>query len=128
MPKPSHTIDGSSCRDFPSTIAEFNRAFERWWGKDYWNGNLDGFNDLVDWVHDGEPYVLVWSQSDLARRQLGHQAMAAWLTSKLSQCEPGYGAHWKEQLAEVQQGRGQTLFDLLVEIITEHDQIELRME
>ena len=96
-----------------------------WW---YWDGHLDVLNDNIDWPHDGEPYILVWAESAAARQQLGHHALAAWLTSKLSHCRPGFGEEWRSQLAQAEAGLGQTLFDWLVEIITGHEQIEVRLE
>ena len=128
MERPSYTVDGLACRDFASTVVEFNRVLGQWWGAGYWNGHLDVFNDIIDWPHEMEPYTLVWANSEAARRQLGHQAMAGWLTDKLSQCQPGYGGEWRSQLARAEAGWGQTLFDWLVEIIACHQQIELRIE
>ncbi len=128
--KPSYTIDGLRCRDFAATVGEFNRVFGRWWGDGYWDGHLDVFNDIIDWPNDGEAYTLVWSESEAAREQLGHQAMARWLRTKLGQCIPGAPAQrqWQRELEDAERGRGPTLFDSLVEIIREHPQIELRLE
>jgi hypothetical protein len=125
---PSYTIDGLACRDFAATVAEFNRAFGRWWGEGYWDGHLDVFNDIIDWPNEGASIVLVWSGAEIARRHLGHEAMAAWLRDKLAQCRSGFGQHWQQELANAERQRGRTLFDWLVEIIQQHPQIELRLE
>lgn len=92
--------------------------------------HLDVFNDIIDWPNDGEPYALVWSLSEAARSRLGHQAMAGWLRNKLGQCLPGAPAwdQWQRELADAERGQGPTLFDVLVEIIRQHPQIELRLE
>jgi hypothetical protein len=126
--KPSYTIDGLACRDFATTVAEFNRVFAEWWGEGYWDGHLDVLNDIMDWVGDFQPYTFVWAGSEVARQQLGHQAMIGWLSNKLDQCKPGIGGDWRKQLAQAERGRGPTLFDWLVEIISGHEQIELRLE
>ena len=126
--QPLYSVDGLACRDFVSTIAEFNRVFEQWWGAGYWHGNLDTFNDIIDWTNDMQPYTLVWSHAAAARRTLGHDAMADWLAGQVSRCEPGYGDEWRAQLAQARAGSGPTLFDWFVEIIAGHEQIELRLE
>jgi hypothetical protein len=109
-------------------IAEFNRVFGDIWGVGYWQGNLDAFNDMLDWPCDGEPYVLVWSHSEETRHNLSHPAIASWLRDKLSQCQPGFGQHWQQQLTAAEQGQGQTLFEWLLDIIQSHQQIEVRLE
>jgi hypothetical protein len=127
--KPSYAIDGRACRDFAATIAEFNRVLSRWWGEGYWDGNLDVFNDIIDWPNDGEPYALVWSDAAAAREHLGHQALAGWLRDHLALCIPGAPAwhEWKRELEVAERGRGRTLFDWLVAMIQDHPQIELRL-
>ena len=121
-----YAVDGRACRDFASTIAEFNRVFESW-GDVPWQGNLDAFNDLIDWVNDVGPYVLVWTDSHEVRQGLGYQAMALWLQDHVNRCERGFGQEWRERLAQAEGGEGPTLFDELVEIIADHEQIELRL-
>jgi hypothetical protein len=127
--KPSYSIDGLACRGFAATVAEFNRAFGQSWGEGYWHGDLDVFDDIIDWPNDGEPYALVWWESEAARSQLGHQAMACWLRNKLGHCLPDAPARneWQRKLEDAERGRGPTLFDWLVEIVQEHPQIELRL-
>jgi hypothetical protein len=135
MNAPIFQIDGNRCTDFAALISEFNRVFGEAWGKD-WQGNLDAFNDMLDWPNnamldwpnDRAPYVLSFFNSEAARRHLGHLAMADWLRNKLSQCEPGFGETWREELKSAENGQGRTLFDWLVEIIRDHPQIDLRLE
>jgi hypothetical protein len=128
MEKPLYRIDGRRCADFTGLIAEIDRVFGDVWGHGYWKGNLDAFNDMLDWPNEGEPYILVWEEQEAARRQLAHPAMAGWLRDKLGQCRPGYGQAWRKELADAERGWGRTLFDWVVEIIREHPQIELRLE
>ena len=125
----TYTIDGLACRDFASTIIEYNRVFDSWWGEGYWNGNLDAFNDIIDWPNDCEEYALVWSESEAAREHLGHQAMAEWLRNKIGECVPGAPAwdDWQRRLADAERAQGPTMFEWLVEIIQSHPQIELRL-
>jgi hypothetical protein len=127
--KPSYTIDGLACCDFASAVSEFNRVFGRWWGDSYWDGNLDVFNDIIDWPNDYGSYTLIWSESESARAHLGHQAMTGWLRSKLDECVPGAPAwdEWQRGLADAELGKGPSMFDWLVEIISTHPQIELRL-
>ncbi len=130
MAKPLYTINGRACLDFTATVAEFNRIFGRWWSEGYWDGHLDVFNDILDWPHEGDPYTLAWSNSTATREQLGHIAMARWLRNKLGQCQPDAPglSKWQRELEDAENGRGRTLFEWLVEIIREHQQIDLRLE
>jgi hypothetical protein len=121
--KPTYTVDGLDCRDFASTIAEFNRVLGRRWGEDDWDGNLDAFNDIIDWPHNLEPYILIWAPAAAARGTLGHDAMAAWLRNTPGQCAPGYGSDWRSHVVKGDAGRGPTLFDWLVETIADCEQI-----
>jgi hypothetical protein len=56
--------------------------------------------------------------------------MARWLRNKLAQCQPDAPglSKWQQELEDAENGRGRTLFEWLVEIIREHQQIDLRLE
>lgn len=128
MATPEYRIDGRACTSFASTVREFNRVFAPWWGDGYWGGSLDLFNDILDWVEDFRPYVLVWSHSAEARRALGHVATAGWLREDLGEERSPYGQERRRRLRHAEQGKGPTLFDDLIEVIRDHPNITLRLE
>jgi hypothetical protein len=123
--KPAYTVDGRNCRDFASFIVEVNRGFCSHLGVT-WDGNLDAFNDYLDWP-EGE-YRLIWAESKYARQPLGHDELAKWLEGNIQRCHPSAVPIQQERLQLARANHGPTLFDWLVEIIQGHPQIELRLE
>lgn len=125
MPRLTLTIEGDRVHDFETLVAEFNRVYS---GFDVlWNGNLDAFNDYLFWPD--EEYVLVWKQSELSRAGLGHGEMVRWLEERVRHCHPSNVSHMRERLEAAKLGRGQTMFDLIVEIIESNsDYVRLRLE
>ena len=119
------TIDGSKVHDFASFIEEFNRAYSRF--DVLWSGNLDAFNDYLVWPH--ESYVLLWKHSDLSRERLGYGEMVEWLEERVQHCHPSNVSHMRDRLEVAKQRKGQTLFDLLVEIIQgQGNYVQLKLE
>lgn len=115
-------IDGSSFEDFEGFVREFNRGFVSRVGGN-WNGNLDAFNDYLSWADS--PCTIRWRNSDKSRRDLGHSAMAAWLSNNLTGCHPSNIALVQERLDHATKHTGPTLFEWLVEIIQNNDDVEL---
>src|ERR1700749_2472639 len=113
MPQLTLTIDGSKVHDFKTFIDEFNRVYSRF--DVLWNGNLDAFNDYLAWPD--ERYVLVWEQSGLSRAGLGYGEMRKGLEERVRNCQPANGSHMRERLESAKLGNGQTMVDLLWEII-----------
>jgi RNAse (barnase) inhibitor barstar len=112
-----------------------------------WGRNLHyAFGDILSWTwtsaETGRPYTLIWRHADLSRERLGHAEMARWLEGELletvqfSKGEQAAKAGWtdedlqnlrttfipelEERLAAAKRGEGQTLFDLLIEIIKQN--------
>ena len=119
-------IDGNNFEDFTGFIREFNRCFYAY-TEGGWNGNLDAFNDYLVWPE--EKYALIWKDSDKSRQRLGHAEMVKWLEECLHHCHPLSVPHMQERLEAAGREEGQTLFDLIVEIIRGHkDFVDLRLE
>jgi RNAse (barnase) inhibitor barstar len=122
------TILGSNIRDIPSFYAEINRVFmaEEDWTLGH---SLDGFDDML---HGGygaivgqEPVTLVWRGFEGSRSALGVETTRAFLHEKLQRPDLFDTARISRQLAELEQGTGQTYFDIILEIIADHRNIEL---
>jgi hypothetical protein len=60
-----YVIDLSAATSWGDFIDAFNKGFVREVGGDYWNGNLDAFNDYL-WWPDNHPYRLVMQGWQLA--------------------------------------------------------------
>jgi RNAse (barnase) inhibitor barstar len=87
-----------------------------------WGRNLDAFNDILRGGF-GTPaggFVLRWKNSERSRRMLGHEETARWLEAGLTRIHPTNIPRWQERLADMRAGRGETLFDTLIELIQIH--------
>lgn len=119
------TIDGASVNDLASFIEEFNRIYAPF--DVLWKGNLDAFNDYLVWPD--QEYVLVWKDSHRSQEKLGYTEMAKWLEERVLHCHPLNVPHMRERLEAARSGEGQTIFEMLVEIIQSNsDYVQLRLE
>jgi hypothetical protein len=82
----------------------------------------DKFNDALigGYGTPDEGFVLVWTNSDRSRVMLGHEAMVHWLRHVLSVCHPDNRSAVAARLAQAEIGDGETVFDMLVDIIRSH--------
>ena len=122
-----YVVDGSRF----STLAECAAEFTRVLGLTMpWNGNLDAFNDFLSggFGTPDEGFILVWQHSDLSRQRLGYGETLHWLEEQVHRCHPSNVAHIQERIAAARRREGETLFDTLVAIVRDHEDIELRLE
>jgi RNAse (barnase) inhibitor barstar len=120
-------IDGSRF----STLAEAAVEFTTVLGLTTpWRGNLDAFNDFLrgGFGTPEEGFVLVWRNSEISRKQLGYGETLRWLQERVLSCHSSNAASFQERIAAARCGEGETLFDTLVAIVRDHDDIELRLE
>nr|WP_306592481.1 ribonuclease inhibitor [Chryseobacterium sp. WG14] len=94
-------------------------------------GTLDGFNDVL---HGGfgvfeykEEIEIVWKESEKSREDLGLEATEEFYENKIRQGKPFNIKLAQEKLKDLREGKGQTLFEILVEIIESHGDIRLRL-
>ena len=117
------TVDARTVQSFGDFVEAANAGFiERVGGK--WNGNLDAFNDYLSWPEEPE-YELELLGAVNCARNLGHAAQAAWLRDHLGTCHPSNRADIQTRLALAETQRGETLFDVLKEIIEANSDVRL---
>ncbi|MGC4750444.1 hypothetical protein ACLQ28_32970 [Micromonospora sp. DT201] len=58
--------------------------------------------------------------SDSSRVALGYDATVRWLEQVLLTCHPSHRTNIEARVRNAQRGQGQTLFDMIVEIIHDH--------
>ncbi len=88
-----------------------------------WGRNLDAFNDILRGgfgTPDGG-FVLRWTSSERSRVALGFEATVQFIEQKLQRCHPTNVPSVTADLEAARRGEGQTLFEILVEIIRDHD-------
>lgn len=117
--KPVLTIDGARFDDLPGFMQQVSNLLEPGvkWGR-----NLDAFNDVLRGGF-GTPeggFILRWMNSERSRMALGFPETVKWLEYKVAHCHPSNVSDVEADLRAAREGRGQTLFDILVEIIRSH--------
>jgi RNAse (barnase) inhibitor barstar len=131
MMKKQFIIDGDNIHDIPSFYAEINRAFMS--GEDWKLGNsLDAFNDLLygglGALQGYDNVMLVWKHIGKSKVALGVEATRKYYEEKLLPDSPFDKEYFRKKLAALEEGKGETYFDILMEIIREHSNIELIIE
>lgn len=128
MNKKKIIIDGSKFNHIEGFYTEIDRVLTKdlTWETGH---NLDAFNDLLHGgfgVHEyGEPITLIWENANKSEKDLGYKAIVAYYENILTRCHPSNINNVKEQLENAKQEMGKTLFDIIIQIIKEHDDIEL---
>jgi hypothetical protein len=111
-------IDRDRFDDFAGFAREFSRLLD-----DYeWRGNLDAFNDILrgGFGTPDQPWTFLWLNSARSQRVLGHEAAAQRFEGLLTTAHPSNHARIRRELERARSGQGQTVFELIVEIIRSH--------
>jgi hypothetical protein len=95
-------------------------------------GTLDGFNDILYggfgvFEHKDE-VELTWKDAEKSKDELGFEATREFYENKIRQGKPFNTELIQQKLDELMAGNGQTLFDILIEIIELHKNITLILE
>lgn len=121
-------IDGSLVHGIPSLYAELNRVFM---SDEPWSlgESLDALDDLLyggfGALHGAESARVVWRQSDAARAALGVETTRDYLRDKIARPDIYAAAPARRALTELEAGRGETYFDLVVRVFRDHANVEL---
>jgi len=121
-------IDGNKIHDIPSFYEEINSAFMA--DEDWKLGpSLDALNDMLyggyGKINGNEQICLVWKNFEKNRIDLGFELTKAYYENKLKSPEVFNTDFIREKLAELENGSGKTYFEIILEIISEHPNIEL---
>ena len=111
-------IDGDRFDDLEGFFGEASSSL----GFAPWGRNLDAFNDVLRGGF-GTPdsgFVIRWVNSARSRKILGWPETIRFLEKKLTTCHPDNVPSVEADLSAARRGEGQTLFDLLVEIVAVH--------
>ena len=95
-------------------------------------GTLDGFDDILyggfGVFENNEKTEIIWKESGKSKNDLGLQATQEFYENKIRQGKPFNIELIQQKLKDLPEGKGQTLFEILVEIIQSHQNIILRLE
>jgi len=122
------TIDGSRITDISSLYDEINRVFmadEDW----KLGASLDALNDLLHGgfgaIKGGEPVQLVWLDFEKNRADLGFEATRQHYRNKLQRPDIFDMGRIEADLEALENGTGPTYFDIVLQIVADHPNIEL---
>lgn len=92
--------------------------------------SLDAFNDLLyggfGAIDGREPFILLWKDMAQSKAALGYEVTKRYYEEKLLPDSPFNKEHFREKLAALEEGSGQTYFDIVMEIIGEHGNVKLQ--
>lgn len=128
MCKKEIIIDGSKFNDIGEFYSEIDKALTKdlTWKTGH---NLDALNDLLHGgfgVHEyDEPIIIIWENSNKSKIDLGFNATIKHYQNMLRRCHSTNIDNVRALLEDAKQEKGDTLFDIIIQIIKEHNQIEL---
>jgi RNAse (barnase) inhibitor barstar len=132
---PVLTLDGTRFSDLEGFYEEVSKSLipGASWGK-----NLDALNDILrgGFGTPDDGFRLRWVNSALSNERLGWPETVLYLEQNLSRCHPQNVPLVQAKLDAARRHEGQTLFDMLVEIIRRHgeggrgaeDNVQLTLE
>ena len=120
--KKTAVINGSQFSDLSGFYEEVSQIFLQ--DEDWKVGTLDGFDDIL-YSFQGE---LIWKNSEKSGEDLGFEATKEFYENKIRQGKPYNIELIQQKLDDLIAGKGQTLFEILVEIIESHQNINLILD
>ena len=118
-PQVEYRLDGRRTASLEAFFDEFSRVVL---GGIPLGPSLDAFNDVLrgGFGAPEDGFTLRWVHSADARRQLGYPETARQLELHLARCHPDNRQQVELELSQARRGAGPTVFDWLVEIISDH--------
>lgn len=115
-------INGGHFSDLAGFYEEVSQLFMM---DEDWNiGTLDGFDDVLYGVETG----ITWKDSRKSKEDLGFDLTKEFYENKIMQGKPFNIRLIQQKLDELLSGNGQTLFEILIEIIESHKNITLVLD
>lgn len=115
-------INGNNFSDLEGFYREVSEIFLK---DEDWNvGTLDGFDDVLY----GFRGRIIWKNSEKSKKDLGVGLTREFYENKIRQGKPFNVQLIQQKLDDLMAGNGQTLFEILVEILESHPHIQLKLE
>jgi len=124
-------IKGKNIIDIATFYKEINHVFMR---NEAWQiaESLDAFNDLLyggfGVLKDYKLTEVIWTDAQMSRDALGYEATKTYYLKKLIPESPFNKKYFRDKLAELESGTGQTYFDIVIEILHAHANLILIMQ
>jgi RNAse (barnase) inhibitor barstar len=129
-------IDGNNFSNAKELDLEFKKILTKdidWINYSESNGlNLDSLNDFLQGgfgVFEVDDSIkITWLHSQKSKDDLGKDETITYLKQILVKSHPSAHEKIEQQIKLMEVDQGKTLFDMVVEVIKEHDHIELVLE
>lgn len=115
-------INGGHFSDLESFYDEVSQLFMK--DEDWKVGTLDGFDDIL-YGYKGE---IIWKDSEKSKKDLGFDLTKEFYENKIRIGKPFNVDLIQQKLGDLMDGKGQTLFEILIEIIESHQNIKLILD
>ncbi len=112
-------INGSHFSDLEGFYEEISQLFMK--DEDWKVGTLDGFDDILYGVDTN----ITWRNSQKSKEDLGFNLTKEFYENKIRIGKPFNVKLIRQKLHELIDGKGQSLFEILIEIIESHKNITL---
>lgn len=123
-------INGSHFSDLAGFYEEVSEVLMK--DADWKVGTLDGFDDILygsfGVFENNEDIEIIWKYSDKSKNDLGLELTKGFYEHKIRQGKPFNVDLAQQKLDGLIAGTGQTLFEILVEIIESHKNITLVLD
>ena len=115
-------INGGHFSDLEGFYNEISQLFMK--DEDWKVGTLDGFDDILYGVDSD----ITWKDSQKSKKDLGFELTKEFYENKIRQGKPFNVKLIQQKLGDLMDGKGQTLFEILIEIIESHQNIKLILD
>lgn len=115
-------INGGHFSDLEGFYNEVSELFMN--DEDWKVGTLDGFDDILYRIDSD----ITWKNSQKSREDLGYDLTKEFYENKIRIGKPFNVDLIQQKLGDLIDGKGQTLFEILVEIIESHQNITLILD
>lgn len=123
-------IDGTQFSDLKGFYEEISEKLMK--NADWKVGTLDGLNDMLYGVPEtfkpNGKVEIVWKNSDKSKEDLGFKTTLDFLENKLKIGKPYNEDLILKQKKDLIAGKGQTLFQIIIEIFSQHQNIVLKLD
>jgi len=115
-------INGSHFSNLEGFYEEVSQLFMK--DEDWKIRTLDGFNDILYRIETD----ITWKNSQKSKEDLGFNLTKEFYENKIRKGKPFNIELIQQKLDELIDGKGQTLFEILIEIIESHQNITLILD
>jgi RNAse (barnase) inhibitor barstar len=115
-------INGGHFSNMEGFYEEISQLFMK--DEDWKVGTLDGFDDILYGIDSD----ITWKDFEKSKEDLGFDATKDFYEKKIRQGKPYNVKLIQQKLDQLIDGNGQTLFEILIEIIESHQKITLILD